>query len=80
MFGSHKVQDFIMGAFVGSAMGALATLLFTTQKGKQIRQTIADKYHELEEGLKSTAENVEEAAESTVKKAASKVKKDDSKD
>ena len=75
MFSNHNSQDFIIGAVIGSTMGVLATMLFTTKKGKEIRKNIADKYHELEEGIKDTAENIEDAAEHTVKKAADKFKK-----
>ncbi len=80
MFNNHKTQDFILGAVIGGTVGALTTMLFTTKKGKELRKNIADKYHELEENLKETAEDLQDSAKSQVHKVASKFKKDDSKD
>jgi gas vesicle protein len=80
MFNNNKTQDFILGAVIGGTVGALTTMLFTTKKGKELRKNIADKYHELEENLKETADDLQDSAKSQVNKVASKFKKDDSKD
>jgi gas vesicle protein len=58
-----KTQDFILGTLVGSAIGALTVALFTTQKGKQIREEIASKYHEFEDRAKGVVENVKSGAQ-----------------
>jgi gas vesicle protein len=79
MLGCNKSNNFIWGAILGGAVGTLATMLFTTKKGKEIRKNIADKYHELENEFKDTADNLEDSAEHQAKKVADKFKKNDSK-
>jgi gas vesicle protein len=77
MFENHKSQGFVWGALVGGAIGALTTMLFTTQKGQQLRKKIVAKCNELEEGIKSTAEDLEDSAEHHIKKMTGKHKKDE---
>ncbi len=77
MFENHKSPGFLMGALVGGAIGALTTMLFTTQKGRQLRKKIIDKLTELEEDVKSKAEELEESAEHHIKKMTGKHKKDE---
>jgi len=68
MYPNYRIQDFFFGAFVGGAIGALTTMLFTTQKGKQLQKGIADKYEELKENVKETANNVADKAEKGIEK------------
>jgi len=77
MFENHKTQDFFWGALIGGAIGTLATMLFTTQKGHQIRKKIADKYNDLEEGIRDKAQELEESAEQHLKRNVGKNKKDE---
>ena len=77
MNNTHNAQDIVLGALVGGAISALTVMLFATPKGKQFRDTIANKYQEFQEKAKEVAENAKEHVESGAKKAASKVKGDD---
>lgn len=71
---NNRKQDFIWGAVIGSAVGALTTMLFTTKKGKQIRQDIADKYHDFENGIKGWTEDAKETVETGAKKVTNTIK------
>lgn len=42
-----KKKGFVIGALVGSAIGATAALLFAPKTGKEMRKDIADKSHDL---------------------------------
>jgi gas vesicle protein len=77
MFENNKSNAFVLGALIGGAVGTLATLLFTTQKGHQVRKKIVDKLTELQEEAKNKAEELEDSAEHHLKKLAGKHKKDD---
>jgi gas vesicle protein len=77
MFENNKSNAFVLGTLIGGAVGTLATLLFTTQKGTQVRKKIVDKLTELQEEAKSKAEELEDSAEHHLKKLAGKHKKDD---
>jgi gas vesicle protein len=77
MFENNKSNAFVLGTLIGGAVGTLTTMLFTTQKGHQVRRKIVDKLTELEEGVKSKAEELEDSAEHHLKKLAGKHKKDD---
>ncbi len=76
-----RQNDFLWGAVVGGTVATLTALLFTTKKGKQIQNQIAEKYEELEDavkdGLSDAKEKVEDTAENAGKKIHQKLKKDD---
>ncbi len=48
----HNMQDFLLGAVIGSALGTLTTCMFTTKKGHQIQRKVAGKYHDFEHVVK----------------------------
>jgi gas vesicle protein len=72
---NYRQKDFVWGALVGGAVATLTALLFTTKKGKQIREQIGDLYHEIEGNVKSalseSKDKIEEGVETLSKKAAS---------
>jgi len=46
----HKRSSkFMIGALVGSTVGALTTLLFNTNEGKRIQKKLMHKFHEMDE-------------------------------
>lgn len=82
MYTNYRFQDFFFGAFVGGTIGALVTMLFTTEKGKQLQEGISEKYEELKENAKEKVSNaagkveeMKENAKETASNAASKVEK-----
>lgn len=54
----HEGRSFFIGAIIGGAIGAMATLLFGTEKGKEIKTKFIRKYkqfsHHFEDDLKHT--------------------------
>jgi gas vesicle protein len=45
----HKRSSkFMIGAIVGSTVGALTTLLFNTHEGKKIKSKLMKKFHEMD--------------------------------
>jgi gas vesicle protein len=46
----HKRSGkFMIGALVGSTVGALTTLLFNTHEGKRIQKKLMKKFHEMDQ-------------------------------
>lgn len=46
----HKRSNkFMIGAIVGSTIGAMTTLLFNTHEGKKIQKKLMHKWHEMNE-------------------------------
>lgn len=43
-----KSSKFMVGAIVGSTIGALTTLLFSTSEGKKIQKKLMKKFHEMD--------------------------------
>ncbi len=41
-------NKFMIGAFVGSTIGAMTTLLFSTAEGKKIQKKIMKKFHAMD--------------------------------
>lgn len=80
MHHTTRNELFLLGALAGGAVATLTTLLFTTKKGEQIKDTIIEKCQAIEEGLAHTKEAVEEGAhdaQAAVKKGVQKLKKDE---
>jgi gas vesicle protein len=82
-----RQKDFIWGAMIGGAIGIVASLFFTTKKGQQIQQKIADTYEDLEKNLSDrfsdakdkvsdAKDKVEEEGEHLHKKVAHKTRSD----
>jgi gas vesicle protein len=45
----HKRSTkFMIGAFIGSTIGAMTTLLFSTAEGKKIQKRLMKKFHEMD--------------------------------
>lgn len=49
----HSHNGFIVGAVVGSVLGAMATMLFTTNQGRKIQHEAVEKYHDFEKMAKN---------------------------
>lgn len=81
MYTNYRQRDFFWGFLVGSAIATLSTLLFTTKKGKQIRQQVSDTCENIKDSISDTLseaeEKIEEPIEQVGKKLAHKVKKED---
>ena len=45
---SNHPNGFIIGAVVGSVLGAMATMLFTTDQGKKVKHEAMKRYHDFE--------------------------------
>jgi len=41
-------NKFMIGAFIGTTIGAMTTLLFSTAEGKKIQKRIMKKFHEMD--------------------------------
>lgn len=52
---TNKNKDLIVGAVVGSVLGAAAALLFAPKKGKELRADIAEGAHKLSDGTQRLA-------------------------
>lgn len=68
-------KDFLIGAMIGSTVGALSAMMFTTKKGHQIQGEIAEKYHDVEKLVKSYAFGQKRKVKKAVRKAKRTVKK-----
>ena len=44
-----RSSKFMIGALVGSTVGALTTLLFNTHEGRRIQKKLMKKFHEMDE-------------------------------
>lgn len=44
----RRSSKFMIGAIVGSTVGALTTLLFNTHEGKKIQKKLMKKFHEMD--------------------------------
>jgi gas vesicle protein len=81
MYDHSRQKDFVCGALVGGTVAVMASLLFTTKKGRQIQRKIAEAYDDIEEKISdqfSDAKNkVEEGADHLYKKTVPKNKQDD---
>ena len=53
MHKKHGGKDFLLGAMLGSTLGALTAMMFTTKKGHEIQDDLMDKYHEFEDQIKA---------------------------
>jgi gas vesicle protein len=72
-------KDFLLGAMLGSTLGALTAMMFTTKKGHEIQDDLMDKYHEFEDQIKAYSakgkRKVKRAMNHLAKKAHKKVKR-----
>ncbi len=78
MYSNHRQKDFFWGALVGGAITTLTTLLFTTKKGKQIREQVAETCENFQDSingaLTDAKDKLEEPVEQIEKKLAHKHK------
>ncbi len=81
MYTNHRQRDFFWGALIGCSVATLSTLLFTTKKGKQIRNQVVEKCGHIEDSihnaLSDAKEKLEEPALHAEKKIAHKIKHED---
>jgi gas vesicle protein len=68
-------KDFFVGAMLGSTLGALTALMFTTKKGSKIKRELVEKYHEFEEHVKTYAKNNQRKAKHALSKIAKNIDK-----
>jgi gas vesicle protein len=67
----HPGRNFLLGAVIGSSLGALTALMFTTEKGQKIKKELIKKYPEIQHMMQSFAHHPHR----TIKAAAKKVKR-----
>lgn len=67
----HSGRNFLLGAMIGSSLGALTALMFTTEKGQKIKKDLIKKYPELRQMIHAFAHHPDK----TIKAAAKKMKK-----
>ncbi len=70
---NHNQRNFMFGAMLGSTLGALTALMFTTKKGHRIQKDVADKFHEFEGIVKSYAKGQKKTAQRALHKLAKTV-------
>lgn len=70
----HTGKDFIVGAMIGSTLGALTAAMFTTKKGHKVQKDIASKYHELEGIMKKYVNGKKRKVKNRVRKVAKKAR------
>lgn len=78
MYSKHHVKDFVLGIMVGSTVGALSAMMYTTKKGHAIKRAAKVKYHEIENFVQKAVQNkgkVFQAAKKIRRKVARKAKK-----
>jgi gas vesicle protein len=59
---------FLEGMLVGGSLGAIATFVFGSEKGKKLQKEVLQKYHKFERRAKHYRDNVERAMKSPVAK------------
>lgn len=67
-------RDFLVGAMIGSTLGALTAMMFGTKKGDQIQKDMAEKYHEFEKMMKGYVHGQKKKVKHHVQKIAKKAK------
>ncbi|HSX10305.1 MAG TPA: YtxH domain-containing protein [Chlamydiales bacterium] len=68
-------KDFLVGAMLGSTLGALTAMMFTTKKGHQIQEDLIEKYHEFEDHVKAYAKSNKRKARHAMGKIAKNIEK-----
>lgn len=63
-------KDFVLGAMIGSTLGALTAIMFGTKKGDQIQKELMKKYHELEGAVSEYATSKQRKAKAKFRKIA----------
>jgi gas vesicle protein len=68
-------KDFLVGAMLGSTLGALTALMFTTEKGHKIQGDLIKKYREFEKHVTGYAQNNKRKAKLALHKIAKNIDK-----
>ncbi len=71
----HPGKDFMLGAMIGSTLGALTAMMFSTKKGHRIQKDLADKYHEFEHLMKGYVQGKKRVVKEGMRKIAKQAKK-----
>jgi gas vesicle protein len=72
--GRHHGRDFILGAVLGSSLGALTAVMMGSKKGHKIQKEMVNKYREFEKMVKGYAKKQEKNVKRVVRKAKSKAR------
>ncbi len=64
----HSYVDFLEGILIGGSLGAAATFIFGTEKGKKLQKEVSQKYKKLERKAGHYRHNVEKAFKSPAAK------------
>jgi gas vesicle protein len=72
--GRHHGRDFILGAVLGSSLGALTAVMMGSKKGHKIQKEMVNKYREFEKMVKGYAKKQEKKVKRVVRKAKSKAR------
>lgn len=75
MHKGHQGRNFFVGAMLGSALGALTAMVFTTKKGHKIKQNLLNQYHEFEGKVKKSANKNKRKAKRVVSRIAKNIEK-----
>lgn len=75
MRNKHSGKDFVLGAMVGSTIGALSAMMLTTKQGHKVKEELIDKYHELEDIMKGYVKSNKRKATHALKKIAKNIDK-----
>lgn len=59
-------KDFLLGAFVGGVIGALAALLLAPKSGRELREDISEQYHQVSEKTKVLASDMSRKSQQIV--------------
>jgi len=68
-------KDFLFGAMLGSTLGALTAMMFTTKKGHEIQEDLMEKYHEFEDHIKSYTKTNKRKAKHAINQIAKNIEK-----
>lgn len=71
----HPGRQFMLGAMIGSTIGAVSAMMFTTKKGHQIQKNAMHKLHEFEAHLKGLVQKNKSQVKRLVHKSKRKVAK-----
>ncbi len=68
MSDSNNGANFLVGFFVGAAMGAMAALLLAPKSGKELRGSLADESRKLRDRAETAVSDLRDRGESVIEK------------
>ncbi|MGB7978699.1 MAG: YtxH domain-containing protein [Chlamydiales bacterium] len=71
----HPGRDFLLGAMIGSTLGALTAMMFTTKTGHKIQHDMAGKYQKIENMMRGYVHGGKRRVKQKLGKIAKRAKK-----